>query len=82
MNDPSPSVPPPSGTAPRPERKGPGPLGWTLIGCGGLILLAGLLFAGLMAAGDFHRRIAKRWQEEQRHQRQEQTSPQKGPSQH
>jgi hypothetical protein len=81
MNDPTQPVPPPPGTAPRPERKGLGPVGWTLVGCGGLILLAALLFAGLTAAGDFHRRLAKRWQEERRHQRQEQTSPQAAPPQ-
>ena len=76
MTDPSPSVPPPA-------KKKLGPLGWSLIGCGGLILIAGLLIAGLMAAGDFHRRLAKRWQEEQRRQqRQEQTSPQSGQPQH
>ncbi|HEV8577437.1 MAG TPA: hypothetical protein VGX68_00025 [Thermoanaerobaculia bacterium] len=42
------SVPPPPGT---PAKKGLGPLGWILIGCGGLIVVGGLVFGGLVMAG-------------------------------
>jgi hypothetical protein len=49
-----PVVPPPPGTPPQAAaKKGLGPLGWILVGCGGLILVGGLIFGGLMAAGGY-----------------------------
>jgi len=49
MTEPSQPVPPPPGA--QPPKKGLGPLGWVLIGCGGLIVVGGLIFGGLMMAG-------------------------------
>ncbi|HEX9941154.1 MAG TPA: hypothetical protein VGG03_04000 [Thermoanaerobaculia bacterium] len=51
MNGTSQPIPPPPGAPPQTPKKGLGPLGWILIGCGGLILIAGLVFGGLMMAG-------------------------------
>ena len=51
MSDMSSSVPPPPGAPQQPVKKGLGPLGWILIGCGGLIVVAGLVFGGLVLAG-------------------------------
>jgi hypothetical protein len=46
--------PPPPGAPPQtPVKKGMGPLGWILIGCGGLIVVGGLIFGGLMMAGGY-----------------------------
>jgi hypothetical protein len=51
MSDLSQPVPPPPGAPQQPAKKGLGPLGWILIGCGGLIVIAGLVFGGLVMAG-------------------------------
>ena len=51
MSDLSQPVPPPPGAPQQPVKKGLGPLGWILIGCGGLVVIAGLIFGGLMFAG-------------------------------
>lgn len=52
MSDLSQPVPPPPGAPPQAApKKGLGPLGWILIGCGGLIVIAGLVFGGLVMAG-------------------------------
>ena len=55
MTYPSQPVPPPPGAPPQqpPVKKGLGPLGWILIGCGGLIVVGGLVFGGLMMAGGY-----------------------------
>ena len=54
MTYPSQPVPPPPGAPPQPPvKKGLGPLGWILIGCGGLIVVGGLIFGGLMMAGGY-----------------------------
>ena len=48
MNGPSQPVPPPPGAAPQPApKKGLGALGWVLIGCGGLIVIAALVMGGI-----------------------------------
>jgi len=51
MNGTSQTVPPPPGAPQQPVKTGIGPLGWILIGCGGLIVVAGLIFGGLVVAG-------------------------------
>ncbi len=51
MSDLSQPVPPPPGAPQQPVKKGLGPLGWILIGCGGLILVGGLVVGGMMYAG-------------------------------
>jgi hypothetical protein len=54
MTYPPQPVPPPPGAPPQtPAKKGMGPLGWILIGCGGLIVVGGLIFGGLMMAGGY-----------------------------
>ena len=48
MSDLSQPVPPPPGAPPQtPAKKGLGPLGWILIGCGGLILIGALVLGGI-----------------------------------
>jgi hypothetical protein len=47
MSDLSQPVPPPPGAPQPPAKKGLGPLGWVLIGCGGLIVVAVIAFAAL-----------------------------------
>jgi hypothetical protein len=48
MTYPSQPVPPPPGAVPpTPPKKGLGPLGWILIGCGGLILIGALVFGAI-----------------------------------
>jgi hypothetical protein len=51
MSDLSQPVPPPPGAPQQPVKKGLGPLGWILIGCGGLVVIGGLIFAGAMFMG-------------------------------
>jgi hypothetical protein len=47
MSDLSQPVPPPPGVSQPPAKKGLGPLGWVLIGCGGLILVGALVLGGI-----------------------------------
>lgn len=51
MSDPSQYVPPPPSAPQQPVKKRLGPLGWILIGCGGLVLIGGLIIGGMMYAG-------------------------------
>lgn len=51
MSDLSQPVPPPPGAPQQPVKKGLGPLGWVLIGCGGLIVVGAIAIAGMMYAG-------------------------------
>jgi hypothetical protein len=51
MTEPSHPVPPPPGAAPQPAKKGMGPLGWILIGCGVIAVLGVLVVGGMVAAG-------------------------------
>ncbi len=47
MSDMSQSVPPPPGAPQPPAKTGLGPLGWILIGCGGLVVVGALVLGGL-----------------------------------
>lgn len=51
MSDLSQPVPPPPGAPQQPAKKGLGPFGWILIGCGGLIVVGAIAIGGMMYAG-------------------------------